>query len=276
MSDPPAPSGGGELQLVLFARLAGAGSAGRARAPQVARRAGGGPEPRVRSQPPPHLPAPPRPALRGGLGGRPPHLERGLEERRAGPGPPRQQPGTRGWSGLRPVARACLTEARGRGRRHRRCGPGPWVWPPPRVRGAPLLPVSGAPGCQPGWERAAPPPAPRRAPPPRLRRRDWRCAAEASPRTGLPPPPAPSLPLSPPGGRSRPPADPRPGAPSIGRPVGPEPASPPLFPPQVAAGPRGRQTNLCGRRPRRGLLRTRCPPPDSPGLWGSVGAPGRG
>lgn len=233
--------------------------------------------PNPASGPSPHRISPRHPAPRcgGGLGGRPPHLERGLEERRAGPGPPRQRPGTRGWSGLRPVARACLTEARGRGRRHRQCGPGPWVRPPPRVRGAPL-PVSGAPGCQPGWERAAPPPAPRRAPPPRLRRRDWRCAAEASPRTGLPPPPAPPLPPSPPGGRSRPPADPRPGAPSTGRPVGPKPASPPLSPPPVAAGPRGRQTNLCGCRPRRGLLRTRCPPPDSPGLWGSVGAPGRG
>lgn len=157
VSDPPAPSGGGDLQLVLFARARGGSRGGRvgarrcAAAPQVVLAQRGpiwGAEPRAPGPPLPAAGPPPRrpylprfpapglrwprprstPGLRGGAGG-----ERG-------PRPPDPRPqtplcgdrrgrgrGTPGWSRLRPVARAGPKEARCCRYHHRRSGPGPSV-----------------------------------------------------------------------------------------------------------------------------------------------------
>lgn len=205
MSDPPAPSGGCDLQLVLFARVAGAGAAGRARAPQVARRVGARAPVQRRPRAAAEARGPssaPGPRVRGSWAAQ-------LRLARAGP---RRRPGTRGWSRMRPVARAGLTEARGRSR----CGPGPCVWPPP-----PHRLVLGAPSRPPRWECAAPPPAPGERRPlgsgagtgdarsrPRADRPPSRLSAAALARPRAAPRPRSPLPVAPspvaPSGRSPP------------------------------------------------------------------------
>lgn len=194
VSDPPAPSGGGDLQLVLFARewrereprgrarrgrrssAGGAGDRGRRRAPST----GSPPPTRPLAAPssrasPPRAPRAAAAALTAALlagtsgrsgsklgpwgrGARPP------SPRLLGVGPRRSRRGMRGWSWLRPVAWAGLQEARCRRCHHHRSGPGSSVQLSLRPRpsggaaaGAPLAcPPPG--GC--GWKGdGAPPPA---------------------------------------------------------------------------------------------------------------------
>lgn len=162
------------------------------------RRWRGGGSPRAR-------PPPLRPRC-GGLGGRPrAGTAGGAEEGRAGTAA--AAAGTRGWSRLRPVARAGLTEARGP-----RPPPPPGADQAPAIRPPPPPGVSGAPGCSalgaPTVRRdgsARPRPGPGRAPPPRLRRRDRR--GRPRPRPG---PPSPH------------PRNPQSRSPCRGRPSGPE------------------------------------------------------
>lgn len=168
VSDTPAPSGGGDLQLVLFARASGGSRGRRGRERRWHRSSAGGAgaaradpgqrAPRTQS-PPPARPlaapsscaSPPRaplplPALRlrvpatthagtaGRSGRRSGSLVRCGGSAAAQPRIPRcwdrrgRGPGTRGGSRLRPVARAGLKEARCR-RCHHRSGQGPSVQP---------------------------------------------------------------------------------------------------------------------------------------------------
>ena len=225
MTRPPPPAAATCNLFCLRARVAGAGAAGSGRgvAPQLRRwcwrsagRSGAPspehPVPATSHRPapspplPPALPRSPAPGSAAAAGGRAPRGDCGAEREesrdRGCPAPPTPRcgdcrgRGTRGWSRLRPVARAGLKEARCCRCHHRRSGPGPSVQPSPPATARPgMLAAPGSPSppaCR-EWEGdGAPPPARTESaafpplPPPQLR---WpgdpvRCAAGASPWTG--------------------------------------------------------------------------------------------
>lgn len=204
MTRPPPPAAATCNLFCLRARVAGEGAAGSGRgvAPQLRRwcwrsagRSGAPspehPVPATSHRPAPSPPLPPAlpllgrrrcrrprstPGLRGGAGGEPgprppsPPSPPCRDRRGGGRGP-------RGWSRLRPVARAGLKEARCCRCHHRRSGPGPSVQPslpPPPVRGCsqPPAPPARLPAGS-GREmaprlrlvRRAPPPCPLHPPP---------------------------------------------------------------------------------------------------------------